>query len=145
MNDFCRSVTPAFAFLVSQCGYHLLSEDVSPSFDNGQLVYASPAVRIVVTRDRGQVFFSASARGDPRDVDDEILALLIEGVKAYPTESAPRDFSADGSASILHRHLASIEQLLSPSRLAATLRNAGALKGQRAHVLFGATRPVDRS
>jgi hypothetical protein len=137
MNDFLVTVKPAFAFLVQDRGYELLDEDVTDSFDNGLLIYQSATLRIGVTRDRCQVLCNVRARGDYRDIDEEILRLLLDGARHYPREAPRADFRPAAVAGFLREHLTAIEHLFSPTALAETLRTAKVLQGERAELLFG--------
>jgi hypothetical protein len=137
MNDFLATVKPAFAFLAQERGYELLDEDVADSFDNGLLIYQSATLRIAVTRDRGQVLCSVRARGDYRDIDEQILRLLLDGAHHFPRVARPADFRPAAVASFLYEHLTEIEQRFRPPALAETLRTAEVLKGERAELLLG--------
>ena len=140
MNDFLATVKPTFAFLTQQADYELLHEEVADSFDNGMLIYQSAALRIAVIRDRGEVRCDARARGDYRDIDDEILRLLVDGARHYPRAASAADFRAATVAGFLRERLADIEQLFAPQALAATHVMADQLRHERGETLFGRKR-----
>jgi hypothetical protein len=133
-------VKPAFAFLTQQRGYVLLEENVADSFDNGLLIYQSATLRIAVTRDRGQVLCSVRARGDYRDIDEQILRLLLDGARHFPRVAPPPDFRAAAVAEFLREHLTAIEHLFTAPILVETLRTAAMLQGERVELLFGRDR-----
>jgi hypothetical protein len=140
VNDFLGTVKPAFAFLAQERGYELLDEDVADSFDNGLLIYQSATLRIAVTRDRGQVLCSVRARGDYRDIDEQIVRLLIDGARHFPRVAPPADFRPAAVAGFLREHLIAIEQLFAAPALVETLRTAAMLQSERAELLFGRDR-----
>ena len=77
------------------------------------------------------------ARGDHRDIDDEILGLLLDGALHYQRAAAPPDFSPAAVARFLREHLTEIEERFTPPALTDALRTAEKLQGERAEQLFG--------
>ena len=139
-NDFLDTVKPAFAFLTAEQGYALVPEAAVSAFDNGSLIYESPRLRVQVVRDRGQVSFDVRARGDYRDYDAEILALLLADAREYVRSSGAPEFTAAAAAGFLRAHLVEVERLFSPSLVVETTRRGDALKTDRGEKLFGPNR-----
>ena len=134
VNDFATAVKPRFAFLTESHGYNLVYEQSAP------LIYESPKLRIDVTRDREQTSFSVRARGDYRDYDPDILALLLEGATEYTRSSRAPDFTPGAAAGFLLSHLTEIEKLFAPERVAETMQRGDHLKNDRGEKLFSAGR-----
>jgi hypothetical protein len=133
-NDFATAVKPHFEFLSQEHGYALVYEQTAG------LIYESPKLRIRVTREREQTSFDVRARGDYRDYDAEIVALLLNGATEYSRSAAPPDFTPAGSAAFLRARLTEIEELFTPTRAAETMRRGEQLKNDRGERLFGAGR-----
>lgn len=142
MNDFLATVKPPFEFLTQEHGYALVYEGVSDSFDNGQLIYESPRLRIQVTRDRSQVFVSVRARGDYRDYDEDILRLLLAGAAHYQSPIEEARFTVASRATFLRENLSAIERLFEPSHLKDTCLRGRSLKNERFRALFGKRAPL---
>jgi hypothetical protein len=129
-NDFARKVKPLFDFLVAQ-GYRLIHEEISSSFDNGVLVYQSDHLRVEVVRDRGDVWFSVSAPGHERSVDQEILGLMLIHAEHYARAEPVQEDQTTWSAGFLRANLSAIEQLFAPGALSHSVTQARVLQDER--------------
>jgi len=133
-NDFGTAVKPHFEFLTETCGYTLVYEQTAG------LIFESPKLRIDVTREREQTSFTVRARGDYRDYDPDILALLLQGATEYSRSGRAPDFTPAGAAGFLQSHLAEIEELFAPGRATETMARGDHLKNDRGEKIFGAGR-----
>jgi hypothetical protein len=149
MNDFLREVKPAFDFLVTEHGYTLEKADAYDAFDNGMLVYESPRLRLEIDRDRGSVAVQASALGDDRAFDGEILRDLLRGLRAYRRApnllqpwSVSQRYTAERAAQFLKEHLAELERRFSPNELEDTCRRCAELHASWMKARFGIDIPL---
>lgn len=129
MASFTSEVERHFDFLKA-LGYELLTNEASPSFDNGLAIYRSARMSIQIVRDRGDWFFEAGPLGGLRYADH----LLAEAVRA-PSHSAEVNHR---DPAVVARHLQlflpAIEHAFEPQRAAQTtdaLRRVGELRWER--------------
>ena len=138
-NHFLEEVKPAFTFLAEDRGFELVYEEVADSFDNGQLIYENPRIRILVVRDRGDVWYTVRARRDHREFSDGYVRLLLTGADEWRTTAAQR-LEKDGGARFLSENLDAIEALFAPERLEETCRRGKRLQDSYVEKAWGLKR-----
>ena len=118
--------------------FHVVSSEVSESFDNANVELQSPGLRIRVVRERGRVFADFGPVSEPNTWFDS--AVLID----YLGLSPDAGFHDRDARRVLHGIAAFVTSLFSelrekfdPQHLAATKRDLEALMKERAAKLFG--------
>ena len=143
--QFERDALAAFAFIAAPPGPRVVHSRYDPgSFGNAVVELESDALRVRVTRDRGQLLVDLAPRAGGEWFDEAIILQLV-GAGETARELAAAEWRALApSASALRRHLSEIVDRFRPDQWAQTRAELKALQARRARELFGWPGVADR-
>jgi hypothetical protein len=145
LGDFVGEARAAFAFLERGRGFRVAHSQMSPSFGDAVVDFASPTLLIRLLRDRGQVFLDVAPAGGGPDAGGPHwfdLPLLLEYLGAQDHATAlvaggQRDIGE--VARILQAHFDEIAGVLGGPRAAEVLPRLAQLRQTRADARYGGT------
>ena len=126
---------------LEDAGFDFYSKLVGPGM-GARIVFDNPAIRLLVTNDRGQFFVSVSPPNKPEtELDLSVLVSMIR-LQEADSEASRSDILLDHEdyrdpLPRLFEYLDRIVANIAPHRRASTLRLTTALKRERSQLMFG--------
>ena len=137
--QFERDALTAFAFVAMPPGPRISDSSYDPdSFGNAVIELDGDAVRIRVTRDRGQLLVDLAPPASGEWFDEEVVLQLVDAGDVAGDLAAGEWRALAPSADAIRRHFPAIVERFGHERWPQTRTELKALQSRRARELFGA-------
>ena len=133
MRELLRVLAEWLAFFFDDGRYRIVDSDVTESFGNAAITFASDELAWLLVRDRSQIFLRCRSLKMKKEswYSTDVLMRLLTGKRLESAELT------EETASWLGDHLAEIEARFSPGELEHTIHELNELQRVRAKELFG--------